>query len=58
MDANTNSAFADIDNQRSTVFNNVIVSENALLKISGTAHRYQSEHKELVRLDAFVFVPE
>lgn len=58
MDADTPSAFADIKNQRSITFENLRVKKASTLKVKGTVHRYQSEHKELVRLDYFEFSPQ
>ena len=55
MDANTSSGFADISNQRQVEFKNVRVKEGSILRVTGTVHRYESEHKELVRLDYFEF---
>lgn len=57
MNAATPSAFSSADNQRSTTFKNVVVTQSSKLRITGTVHRYESEHRELVRLDYFTFTP-
>lgn len=57
MNAATPSAFQAIENRRATTFDNVIVKTGSVLRIEGVVDRYNSEHKELVRLDYFVFAP-
>lgn len=57
MDAATLSAFPNPENQRSAQFKSVAVGEASVLRVRGTVDRYQSEHRELVRLDYFEFTP-
>jgi len=58
MAANTPSAFAAAENQRQTSFSNVVVKPSDVLSIQGWVHRYNSEHKELVRLDKITFTKQ
>ncbi len=56
FDEETESGFESEANQRSALISSVRINKNDDMIIEGEVSRYNSEHKELVRLDKFVFI--
>jgi len=57
MDAPTPSSFADPRNAREFTMNDVTVAVGDTLTVTGEVSQFESEHREFVRIDRFVFTP-
>ena len=55
FDEDTESGFESAANMRSALIKSVNINENDNMLVQGQVSRYQSDHKELVRIDKFVF---
>ncbi|MEO9601221.1 hypothetical protein [Parasphingorhabdus sp.] len=55
MDTATASGFEAPENSRQHSFENILIDRSNSLKLTGTASRFESEHKELVRIDKLEF---